>query len=53
MIGKSPSQEQRNLFEPLLTDFGSTDIYGEKGALCEDFGESKEEEVVVFNSSEI
>ena len=21
MIGKSPSQEQRNLFEPLLTDF--------------------------------
>jgi len=34
-------------------DQGSTDIYGEKGALCEDFGESKEEEVVVFNSSEI
>jgi hypothetical protein len=32
---------------------GSTDIYGEKGALCEDFGESKEEEVGVFNTSEI
>lgn len=32
---------------------GSTDIYGEKGALGEDFRESKEEEVGVFHSSEI
>ena len=32
---------------------GSTDIYGEWSVLGEDFGESKEEEVGVFDASEI